>query len=378
MIVVSTLRRCGPVNCVKGIVSNFDPKRYRAVIATLSPETNQSLIEEFSALKISVKQLNLSRIGGLLYGTQAFRHLVSENVPDIVHCHGPRPDIFVARAKIGRPIISTLHSDLQNDYRLSYGKIVGSFTASQEYSAVKQMDTVVAVSENVKAAALRSGVVTQVIPNGLDIDTYSPPSNLDEVISLRKGLGWPIDRLIVLHTGRLCAGKKPIELIQGFCASDLSKCGVLILVGDGPLRSQCERIAAKHRNVIFLGQRTDINILLKAADILVSNSSTEGLPYSLLEGCATGLRVMATDIEAHKEIQRMFPSQVILYSSTIQEALIRELNTIEKLDINQKCVPSAESLNAISDQTMSDQYQNIYDLILGNNERQQKIGVQTV
>jgi glycosyltransferase involved in cell wall biosynthesis len=56
--------------------------------------------------------------------------------------------------------------------------------------------------------------------------------------------------------------------------------------------------------VEFLGQRTDMPELLRQADIAVLPSYHEGLPRFLQEAAATGLPLVATDIEGCRMVIR--------------------------------------------------------------------------
>lgn len=73
----------------------------------------------------------------------------------------------------------------------------------------------------------------------------------------------------------------------------------LLLVGDGPLRKECETLAKEldilHR-VRFLGIRMDVPGLLKIANIIVLSSIHEGLSLSSIEGLASGKPFIASAV----------------------------------------------------------------------------------
>jgi glycosyltransferase involved in cell wall biosynthesis len=70
------------------------------------------------------------------------------------------------------------------------------------------------------------------------------------------------------------------------------------IVGDGPERAALEARAGAlgllPHGVRFLGRRADVPALLRAADVLVLTSDTEGFPNVVLEGMAAGLPVITT------------------------------------------------------------------------------------
>jgi glycosyltransferase involved in cell wall biosynthesis len=79
----------------------------------------------------------------------------------------------------------------------------------------------------------------------------------------------------------------------------------LQLVGDGPLRSQLERLAAElgiADSVEFLGVRTDIVDLLQQSWGFVLPSRFEGMPNALLEAMACGLPCIATRVSGSEDI----------------------------------------------------------------------------
>jgi hypothetical protein len=56
--------------------------------------------------------------------------------------------------------------------------------------------------------------------------------------------------------------------------------------------------------VLFLGDRSDIPELLPGLDLFVMSSVTEGYSIALLEACASGLPIVATNVGGNAEIVR--------------------------------------------------------------------------
>ena len=72
----------------------------------------------------------------------------------------------------------------------------------------------------------------------------------------------------------------------------------IILVGDGPLKEEINRKVKENKledNIVFLGVRDDIPLLLKTFDIFLFPSFYEGLPLVLVEAQAAGVFTLASD-----------------------------------------------------------------------------------
>lgn len=79
----------------------------------------------------------------------------------------------------------------------------------------------------------------------------------------------------------------------------------IVLVGDGPLRSEIESQAAGlgiADRVHLLGDRIDVTQLVPAFDLLVLASLHEGLPNAVMEAMAAGVPVVATAVGGTKEL----------------------------------------------------------------------------
>ena len=80
---------------------------------------------------------------------------------------------------------------------------------------------------------------------------------------------------------------------------------LLLLAGDGPERKACEDLASAlglGRNVLFLGQRTDVPELLAACDLLVMTSESEGFGLAAIEAMAMGKPVVGFAVGGLTEI----------------------------------------------------------------------------
>jgi len=73
----------------------------------------------------------------------------------------------------------------------------------------------------------------------------------------------------------------------------------LDLIGDGPLRPDMEQMVVDlglEKHVRFLGECSNVPLLLKDAQIFVLISNWEGLPISILEAMRAGMPVIASDV----------------------------------------------------------------------------------
>jgi len=79
----------------------------------------------------------------------------------------------------------------------------------------------------------------------------------------------------------------------------------LLLVGEGGLRGECERLVSTlgiTDSVQFLGNRSDVPRLLKTCDAVVLSSHYEGLSLSSIEGMSSGKPFLASDVPGLSEV----------------------------------------------------------------------------
>lgn len=150
----------------------------------------------------------------------------------------------------------------------------------------------------------------KVVYNGLDLTNYVGPETREDV---RIEFNIPIDTYLVIHIGSMRTAKNHLRLISIFRELlKLEPSSCLLLVGRGgnrieeDIRNLLLKLGITDR-VIFAGTRSDIPLLLKAADILVFPSLWEGLPGAVLEASAAGIPTLASDIPSIREISEYLP-----------------------------------------------------------------------
>ena len=138
--------------------------------------------------------------------------------------------------------------------------------------------------------------IIRIIPNGVDARLYKGMRVGKEAI--RKLWGIPNDAKVVITTSRLVSKNNIAGLIKAI--SLLSENYYLVIIGKGELedslKSLVENLEVKSK-IIFMGEiaPSKIPTHLKAADVFVRPSFSEGLGNSFLEAMAAGIPVIGSD-----------------------------------------------------------------------------------
>ncbi len=130
LYLVSTLKKCGPINILYGIIKGLDHNLFDISILCLSSEKQGSMKTQFEKLGCNLTNLKNTRLKGALKNKEAVKKIVTSNDVDIVHSHGLRADLINADLK-GVCRFTTMHNFPGEDYILQYGKIKGSIMAKK-------------------------------------------------------------------------------------------------------------------------------------------------------------------------------------------------------------------------------------------------------
>lgn len=213
--------------------------------------------------------------------------------PDIVHAHDPHG---VAMASMALSMLTTTPSP-----RLVAARRVDFHLKRNSFSKWKyrQVDLFIASSDAIRRILIRDGVPGDqivTVHEGIDVDRIGrlPAINLHEQFFL------PHNAPIVGNVAALVAHKGQRHLINAvpLVLREMPDTRFVIL-GEGPLRATLEhQIKALHleKHVVMPGFRDDVLSCIKAFDLFVMSSETEGLGTSLLDAMAAGTPTIGTDV----------------------------------------------------------------------------------
>lgn len=148
------------------------------------------------------------------------------------------------------------------------------------------------------------------MPNPVDTDEFAPCS-AERRLELRARLGIPASAAVALFVGRLAPEKELSSLLRGFAAAtrggQAGSSSLLVLVGDGPMRTALETLAAElglSERTRFTGRLSveEVRHWLQASDVFTLVSSNEGFPCSLVEAMSAGLPSVVSDIPANTQL----------------------------------------------------------------------------
>ncbi len=145
----------------------------------------------------------------------------------------------------------------------------------------------------------------EVISNGVDTERFRPSG--ETKTASRQRLGLPAEGLLIGMVARLVPFKDHAGVLRAVAALQARQLDIhLALAGAGPLRDELDQLATElgiAPRVHFLGELPQVDPLLGALDVLVSNSShNEGMSNAVLEAMACGVPIIATRVAASPEL----------------------------------------------------------------------------
>lgn len=217
---------------------------------------------------------------------------------DIVHLHYPfyggAEYVYLLSRMRGIPYFTTYHQDFHADSFLKK-IVIGLYDSLFLRSIMRRSAKVGMLSREhfyqSKAATLVDGRNVVEIPNGVDTDRFSPRGR-DKILAERHGLK---DKSVILFVGHFLPFKGLHVLLDAFSMMHTENI-VLILVGVGPLESECRKFAAEkglHDRIVFTGYKNQLEELpsyYNTCDFLVlpSIGAPESFGMVILEAMSSG------------------------------------------------------------------------------------------
>lgn len=191
--------------------------------------------------------------------------------------------------------IAWIHTDMHKNHWTK-----NMFYLGDEERCYRRFDELIFVS-NDSVAAFRErfkqvDVSLKVIPN---------PVIPEQIIKKAKAFEVNYPRQTIVTIGRLNPQKGFDLLIQAFAKISERFDVDLVIVGEGPQRAELEKLIDTlqlSHCVKLLGYQENPYPYMKAADIFMSSSRTEGYPIVLLEALVLNKAIIATKITGNQEI----------------------------------------------------------------------------
>jgi glycosyltransferase involved in cell wall biosynthesis len=241
----------------------------------------------------------------LLAAPKVIREIVLREKYHIIHVHTPvaafvtRYALKDIRSEIGAKIIYTAHGF--HFYRGGNPLKNAIFI---------NLENLVTINHEDKDAALHHELVatgrSRYMPGiGVDLTYYNRDGVCGAAIAqVQQELRLSQHTRLLLSVAEFTPRKHHIDVIVAF--AKLARPDVhLAFAGTGPLMPKMKQLAAElgvADQVHFLGNRSDIPVLMKAASANILVSAQEGLPRSVLESLALGTPTIGTKIRGTQDL----------------------------------------------------------------------------
>ena len=122
----------------------------------------------------------------------------------------------------------------------------------------------------------------------------------------RSELGLAPDDFVLSYVAEIIDNKNQIMLVNAFeIIRKTIPNAKLVLIGPEHDAGELQRLSASkgwQKDILFLGWRSDVPMLLHLSDVYVASSKSEGLGLNLIEAMACSIPVVATKNRGHLEI----------------------------------------------------------------------------
>jgi N-acetyl-alpha-D-glucosaminyl L-malate synthase BshA len=294
---------------------------------------------------------------------------------NLLHVHYAIPhatSAYLAKQILGEEkvkIVTTLHGT-----DITLVGLEPSFLQVMKFS-IEHSDGVTAVSRFLKEKTVTNYSINkeiEVIPNFVDTRKYR---RIDSD-SVRKQIA-PHGERILIHVSNFRVVKRVPDAIHVFNVVRQRIPSKLILIGDGPDRSNCEKLCRDlevYDDVKFLGKQAELVPLLSASDLFLMPSQSESFGLSALEAMACGVPVISSSVGGLPEL--------IVHGQTGFIAEIGDIQRMAKYAIDlltneqkHRLFAEASRRRAVENFEMDqivDQYESYYEKVLGEKLVQRK------
>lgn len=205
---------------------------------------------------------------------------------------------FLKKTNPKTPFLLTLQEGDSEEYLMKgrFG-LMGFWIRRVLHSA----DRIQVISSYLKSFAIKMGASAgriDIIPNGVDLETFGRPVSEIEIQEIRNRLAITTDKKIIITASRLVYKNAVDTLIWALKETPNA---YLIVAGSGPLENELRRLTETlnlENRMRFLGgiSHKELARYFAIANVFVRPSRSEGLGSAFLEAMAAGLPIVATPV----------------------------------------------------------------------------------
>ncbi len=312
LYIIPNLSIGGTETTLVNLVNSLDPDVYDIHLCTISGDNPLR-----SNLNKNIKYYNIKTDKKVSISTTIrLTRLINAISPDILQT-------FLRYGNIISPIPKLINNDISvitgirtvptslpiwKDYPERVGLSFSDYVVSNSYSGKKHAEQRGISSKKI-----------EVIPNGRDMSSFKNANPAKDIQLLRSNP----DTQIVGTVGRLIKRKGHQDLLTAWKGIIREyENAQLVIVGGGPEYEALEQRAVElgiSSSVHLLGTRTDVPAVLAAVDLFVFPSHFEGLPGAVIEAMASGLPIVATDVDGNSELIDNGVSGILLPKKNVKK-----------------------------------------------------------
>lgn len=294
--VLTSLTAGGAETLVKNLSIAFASRGHQPAVLMLSDasqvgnptEIEQQMRTRLEANGVEARSLGLTNRRNMIVGALGFRKALRAIEPDVIHSHTAAAVPMLALAGARVPIVLTHHNSRLSFPPRAYrilDRIVSRYVAISQQCEVQTRHHArrpVCTIPNAASTRFRTARPRSAAARNPIILAVGTPSEQKDYATL-------ITAAVHLRHMMATEGRHPTVRI----------------VGGGPslgaLRELARQSAAADI-VDVTGARSDVDALMREADLFVNSSLWEGFPIAMIEASMSALPIVATDVAGNREM----------------------------------------------------------------------------